>query len=121
MLNAQQTLSDGTVDHIYDEVNRTGYKTVRSDASQDVTSPNLLVVSHEEAKSGRVNTVAYLDYSRIVDLDTNQEDNVRTQFKFSYNPKLGFPNIEAIVTEQIAQLQSFLTAANVAKLFNKES
>ena len=98
---------------------------VRSDASQPLSEPNTLTISHELAKSGRYSTAVMLDDTKIVSLvgaTTPVPDTVRTMFKLQYNPLAGRTDVDADITNAIAQLIVFLSdPTNVDKLLNKES
>jgi hypothetical protein len=98
---------------------------IRSDASQPVSEPNTLTISHEYAKSGKQSSVVIFDDKKLVSLPgatVPVADQVRTMFKIQFNPLAGRTDIEAVITQQVAELTAFLAdSGNIDKLMNGES
>lgn len=98
---------------------------VRSDASQPLSEPNTLTISHEVAKNGMRSSVIILDDIKVVSPDGIKNvsaDRLRTMAKFQYNPLGGRLAIEADIKAQIVELTAFLADdANITKLLNMES
>jgi len=109
----------------YSERSRRDYASVRSNASEPLSEPNLLTLSHETAKNGRVSSVVIFDDTKIVSLagaSLTTTDTVRTMFKVQYNPLGGRTDNEAAINAAIAELIAFLGVAdNVSKLLNQET
>lgn len=110
---------------------------VRGDASEPVSEPNTLTISHENAKNGKVSSAIILDDVKLVTaaINTNltigpsaalssvsMPSAIRTMLKFQYNPLDGRDDIEAAVAVQAAQIVEFLgIPANIAKILNQET
>ena len=97
---------------------------VRSDAAQPVSEPNLLTISHENANSGRRSSVVIFDDTKVVASagEIPVTDNIRLMLKVQYNPFSGRTTSTADINQQIVELVDFLSVpANVTKLLNQES
>lgn len=98
---------------------------VRSDAAQEVSEPNLLTISHENAKNGRRSSVVILDDTNIVssvDATIPVADTIRTMFKVQYNPLGGRTDNETTIKAEIAKLVIFLgDVSNIDKMLNQET
>jgi hypothetical protein len=122
------TLNDGTNDHVYSQTLLFNGKSVRADAEQSVSEPNLLTISHEVANNGRVSSVIMRDNTRTVTASSvsgcavsSISDVVRTQFKIAYNPTVDRDTINAELTAQLKEIIGFLgVEANFTKFLNRE-
>lgn len=98
---------------------------VRSDAAQPISEPNLLTISHENAKNGRRSSVVIIDDTKIVSTANATipvADTVRAMFKVQFNPLGGRTDNEAAINAAVTQLIAFLSDASyVDKLLNQES
>lgn len=95
---------------------------IRGDASQPLSEPNLLTISHENAKNGRRSSVIILDDTKIVGGTTIVPSTVRTLLKLQFNPLEGRTDIETALAAQIAEVVEFLSnPALVAKILNQET
>lgn len=98
---------------------------VRSDASQPVSEPNTLTISHEKAKNGRVSSAVILDDTKIVSTagaTIPVADTVKVLLKIQYNPVGGRIDNDTVVENLVAQIVAFASnASNIDKLLNQES
>jgi hypothetical protein len=97
---------------------------VRSDASAPVSEPNLLTISHETAKNGRVSSVIILeDQAVITSVSTTPlVDSIKCQFKLQYNPLVGRTDVETVILDLIAKLSAGINdSAFIDKFLNQES
>lgn len=95
---------------------------VRGDATQLVSEPRLLTISHETAKNGKVASVMMIDDTAVVSNGTTvSSDTIRILFKIQYNPLSGRTDIETVINSAIEELKELLSTENTTKLLNKES
>jgi len=97
---------------------------IRSDASQPLSEPNLLTISHENAKNGRRSSVVILDDTVVISPDglNPTPDTIRLMLKLQFNPLGGRTDNEAVINALITQLSAFMADSTfVTKLLNQES
>lgn len=98
---------------------------IRSDASQPVTAPKTITISHENAKNLRRSSAVILDDTIIVSTAgavVPVKDNIKVLLKVQFNPFGGRTTTTADINAAIAQLVAFLgVPANITKLLNQES
>lgn len=113
---------DGSVNEttLYSTNTIRGTSTIRSDASAALESPKDFTISHDVAKSGRVNSAVILQDNEINTDGINSD--VRITVKYSYNPKVKSPaDLQLRIEKLNDQLLGFaLNKANLDKLLNRE-
>jgi hypothetical protein len=99
--------------------------TLRANAARPIEDPEVLTISHEIAKNGKVSSVILIDDNEALPCTTTcntpTTSNVRAMFKLQYNPLDGRAGLVTSITYVINQLQLALNDATVmAKFVNKE-
>lgn len=100
--------------------------TVRADATQPVTDPDYMTVSHETAQNGRVSSVIiFEDIKAIPCNDTCQivpgQSSIKAMLKIQYNPKDGREDFNAALVNLLAAINTASgDAALMDKFLNKE-
>lgn len=119
MFNADVTLDTTT----YSLVSQYPQSSLRSDASQPVSEPLTMKISHETSKAGRRSSVILLTDTAVVTTGaSNVKDDVVAMFKVQYNPFSGRTTNEADILALVDQLKLFLAdPANIDKILNQES
>lgn len=117
--------SDLTVGtNTYSLVTTRANASIRSDATQPVSTPVFLQISHETAKDGSVQSVVIID--RVYDTPcvingVPKQGKVRGQFKLAYNPTDG-ADIESFLTFVRDEITAIIgDSTNFTKFKNKES
>jgi len=112
-------LTDGTVDHDYDQQYSEGRKVVRKDIASTLDQPTLLTISHAETGTGqkaRLDSLLRFDRS-VADAEGN-EDTVVVYLVIRNPIKVA---TAAQVKEVVSQMTDFLGTATYAdKLINGE-
>lgn len=115
------TINDGTSDHVYSQISLESSKSVRSDATKTLALPSLLTISHTVAGSGNMKRDRHL--VRIDDVFEDDLSETGGTVTGSTYIVIDHPRrvvTEAQMTLQIEQIKSFLTTANLTKIFNGE-
>jgi hypothetical protein len=111
MMSADITLGSS----VYSTTSVKSNSTIRKNGARPIEDPALFTVSHEVAKSGRINSVMIIDDTVMVPCnDTCQVvpgvSSIKGLVKFSYNPKEGRTDLrtslETIAAELISMLES---------------
>lgn len=107
----------------YNLIAQRATSSVRSDATQPLSEPNTLTISHENVKSGRRNSVVILEDQKTISNGTAIiNDSMKIMVKVSYNPFSGRTDIGVDLENLRAELVAFLSVpANFTKLLNQES
>lgn len=107
----------------YDLVSQSPYRSTRSDASQSLSEPKTLTISHEIAKNSRRSSALILDDVAVINNGTVVvKDSIKLLVKCQFNPYSGRADIQATINKQIAELQAFLAVpGNIDKFLNLES
>lgn len=98
-------------------------KSIRSVAEQPLTAPNLLTVSHEVTKSGRVSTaLIFEDIETLTTATGIIADSVKVFVKLQYSPFAGRADVKLAIKAQILELVALLNnTAIVDKVLNQET
>jgi hypothetical protein len=109
MMSANITLDS----KVYSTTSVKSNSTIRKDGARPIEDPALLTISHETAKSGRVNSVMIIDDTVMVPCnDTCQivpgVSSIKGLVKFSYNPKEGRTDLRTSLDSIVAQLTAML-------------
>lgn len=113
------TLNDGAADQTYSITSMIGGKSIRKDASQELSTPAVLSISHQVNGQGP-SAIA----RRMVRLDRTLSSNEGEMATVSAHIVLTVPNsviTKADVSAEVAKLINFLQGAgNLDKLLNGE-
>jgi hypothetical protein len=113
--------------NVYSLTSQRTNSSLRSDPSTGLDNPNLMTISHEVAKNGKVSSVVILDSEVVVPCTdtctiTPASDTIRLQLKVQYNPLIGRTDTATEIERLRVLLVTFASnATSFAKFLNKES